>query len=252
MSEPASAATAPGGRPIAPPPTATWARSCLTKDGSTRPRRTCSGRVACGVPPASDRPWPSSTCCSRGLPRGAVCAPMERARSRTQRTSCADPESTRTRPLPRRWSPRPTRSRAIPIVRCRSRGGELAASERHRPLLHRVSGIALARLGRSDEAETRAAKRAVFRSRGRRRLRGRRHHRGARFAWRRVSGHAARTQRDHRAAEDRAAAGSVAQLSPPPRVLAGYRRDQHPQHRVLAGRGRARLGEHARVLLRID
>ena len=39
--------------------------------------------------------------------------------------------------------------RALQIAR-----QELSATERHRPLLQRVSGIALARLGRSDEAET--------------------------------------------------------------------------------------------------
>jgi hypothetical protein len=40
-------------------------------------------------------------------------------------------------------------ARALQIAR-----EELDATDRHRPLLQRVSGIALARLGRSDEAET--------------------------------------------------------------------------------------------------
>ena len=54
----------------------------------------------------------------------------------------------------RRWSPRPMRSRATPARALQIARRELDATERHRPLLQRVSGIALARLGRSDEAET--------------------------------------------------------------------------------------------------
>ena len=138
-------------------------------------------------------------------------------------------------------------ARALHIAR-----QELSATERHRPLLERVSGIALARLGRSDEAETQLRSALASARQDGARVRSRGHDRGARFARCSRGGHAPRPRRDRRALEDRAAAGAGAQLSPAPGILAGDCRDQHLQHRVLAAGSWARLGEQAGSLRRRD
>ena len=92
-------------------------------------------------------------------------------------------------------------ARALEVAR-----RELETSGRHRPLLQRVSGIALARLGRVDEADEQLRISLASAREAGSRLRGRRDDRRARFARSGGTGHAPRPRRDHGAAEDRTAA----------------------------------------------
>ncbi len=200
-------------RPTSPSPTATSARSCPTRATSTRPRSTCSARAGCGAERGErqsvafiDLLLATARDAARRRPSGGADARGGDERAPRVQHGCL-----------RRFRPGADRRgrgarRRLRSGRSRSRTISSTVTDRNAPLLERVAGIALARLGYTDAARAELIA-ALGRARAWRGVRHRGDDRRARRTRRRGRGPAPRAGRDPEPAEDRSPADAGLRLS---------------------------------------
>ncbi len=144
-------ASGPGGRPMRPTRTATSERSSLTRDTSTRPRRSFSARDGCG-PRRETNTWRSLIRRSLGSPYDAASSDEADADARGSDGGAAEDEG---RPVRRPGAGLIAEAEAFggdPFERLKSRVASCQTNDEQRPLLTRAAGIALARLGEKRSA----------------------------------------------------------------------------------------------------